>query len=178
RIERANKEYNKVEEKLERFEEGDKARRFDALQRGSLEAFKGERAELEGERKELKERRDRWEAQVQKLQNALASTYTESATSGSPLFRLLSRPDVLASSVTADDVFDCYLQEMPNDTYAKIYDYIRKDVTDILKSDSINESAKCFLRKINDNWKVSNSVEFICQNLISPRDSTSHVRGV
>ena len=91
----------------------------------------------------------------------------ESTTSRRPLFRLLSQPDVLVSSVTADDVFDCYLQEMPNDTYGKIYDSIRKDVTDILESGSINESAKCFLRKISDNWKVSNSVEFICQNLTS-----------
>ncbi|CAG8641697.1 3485_t:CDS:2 [Ambispora leptoticha] len=50
---------------------------------------------------------------------------------------------------------------VPNNTYAKIYDSIRKDVTDIQESGSINEGAKRFLRKVRDNWKVSNSVEYL-----------------
>ncbi|CAG8532786.1 330_t:CDS:2 [Paraglomus brasilianum] len=92
----------------------------------------------------------------------------ESATSGRHLFRLLSRPDVVVSSVTADDVFDCYLREMANDTYIKIYDSIRKDVTDILESGSINESAKCFLRKISDNWKTYGDCLLpICSRLVA-----------
>lgn len=71
------KEYDEVKEKLEKFEEGEKARRLDALRRGrAQEEFDNEKEELEGKRKELKEEKKSWKDTIQKLQDALAATAT------------------------------------------------------------------------------------------------------
>ena len=62
----AKEEYDKVTKKLDRLD--------DLRRRNVQEDWEGERAELEKEHNELKERRDKWEAKLQEWGDKLTAT--------------------------------------------------------------------------------------------------------
>ncbi|RUS33268.1 hypothetical protein BC938DRAFT_472298, partial [Jimgerdemannia flammicorona] len=91
-----------------------------------------------------------------------------------PLFRFLTRPDIActASSVTADNLFKHYQQELPDSKLQLTYGILDRDLRLAINSNYFSENTTCALRHIKDSWRVSET------SISIARDSASRLRGV
>ncbi|CAG8774256.1 16236_t:CDS:2, partial [Racocetra persica] len=71
-----------------------------------------------------------------------------------PLFRFLTQPDVVSAinSITADNIFDYYQQEMPNNQLSQVYQVIIQDLEEVLESNFFKEDTTRVLKDIRDTW--------------------------
>ncbi|RIB03031.1 hypothetical protein C2G38_822622 [Gigaspora rosea] len=74
-----------------------------------------------------------------------------------PLFRFLTQPDVVSAikSITADNIFDYYQQEMSNSKLSQVYQVITQDLEEVLESNFFKEDTTRVLKDIRDTWVVS-----------------------
>ncbi|CAG8557486.1 301_t:CDS:10 [Gigaspora rosea] len=71
-----------------------------------------------------------------------------------PLFRFLTQPDVVSAikSITADNIFDYYQQEMSNSKLSQVYQVITQDLEEVLESNFFKEDTTRVLKDIRDTW--------------------------
>ncbi|CAG8655165.1 2163_t:CDS:2, partial [Racocetra fulgida] len=63
-------------------------------------------------------------------------------------------PDVVSAinSITADNIFDYYQQEMPNNQLSQVYQVIIQDLEEVLESNFFKEDTTRVLKDIRDTW--------------------------